>query len=60
VPPRPGRGHHAAPAAAGYEGRYSFEARKPLLEGTYYSLDPRLGTPAVFDGEFSPAETRKK
>jgi hypothetical protein len=43
-----------------YKIQYSFKDGKLTLKGTYYSLNPQFGTPAIFDGEFTPVEVKKK
>ena len=47
-------------AGVEYKVRYALKDGKLTLQGTYFSLDPKISTPTVFDGEFTPVESRKK
>jgi hypothetical protein len=43
-----------------YKIQYSFKDGKLTLKGTFFSLNPALATPTIFDGEFTPVEVKKK
>jgi hypothetical protein len=42
-----------------YKVSYSFKDGKLALQGTYFSLNPQISTPTVFDGEFTPVKVKK-
>jgi len=42
-----------------YKVEYSLKDGKLTLRGTYYSLNPQIGSPTIFDGEFWPVAAKK-
>jgi hypothetical protein len=43
-----------------YKIQYSLKDGKLALKGTFFSLNPDIGTPTIFDGEYSPVAVKKK
>jgi hypothetical protein len=43
-----------------YKVQYALKDGKLALRGTYFALNPKISTPTVFDGEFTPVASRKK